>query len=32
MPAIQIKNQQVANSTFKRGIMSFDDYNYAAYN
>jgi len=32
MPGLQLKNQQITNSSFKRGIMSFDDYNYAAYN
>lgn len=32
MSGLQIKNQQIANTSFKRGVMQFDDYNYAAFN
>lgn len=32
VPRAEMKNEQLANSSFKRGAMQFEDYNYAMFN
>ncbi len=32
IPNAEMKNEQLANSSFKRGAMQFEDYNYTMFN